>query len=121
MLVGYNTNIPFKGKVYHVQTEDTGLENSVILSLLYFKGAILATKKTDYSHLKDSSEYEEKVRELMKDQHKRLIKELLGGEYTGEKEIPESIIDTEEVEEIKKHKSLDDILIDYILKQTDQK
>ncbi|MFZ3121795.1 MAG: hypothetical protein WA104_00255 [Thermodesulfovibrionales bacterium] len=45
MLVGYNNNVTYKGKVYHVQTEDSGLNNPVIVTLLYFKGTILASKK----------------------------------------------------------------------------
>ncbi len=45
MLVGYNDNITFKGKVYHVQTEDSGLKNPIIVTLLYFRGVILASKK----------------------------------------------------------------------------
>ena len=51
MLVGYNNNVTYKGKVYHVQTEDSGLNNPIIVTLLYIKGTILASKKTSYSHL----------------------------------------------------------------------
>lgn len=120
MLVGYNTNVPFKGNTYHVQTEDTGLENLVILSLLYFKGAILASRKTSYAHVKGDN-IKEQVRELMKEQHKALIKELLSGKLTGETAVPESIVDIREEEKVKTRKTLDDILIDYILKQTENK
>ncbi|GFP33969.1 hypothetical protein HKBW3S42_02309, partial [Candidatus Hakubella thermalkaliphila] len=45
MLVGYNNSVTYKGKVYHVQTEDSGLNNPIIVTLLYFKGTILASKK----------------------------------------------------------------------------
>ena len=45
MLVGYNNNVTYKGKVYHVQTEDSGLNNPIIVTLLYIKGTILASKK----------------------------------------------------------------------------
>ncbi len=82
MLVGYNTNVPYKGKLYHVQTEDNGLRNPVITTLLYFKGTILASKKVSYAHLASGYDYEVKVREIMKEQHKQMIKELVRGKFT---------------------------------------
>jgi hypothetical protein len=84
MLVGYNTNISYKSNIYHIQTEDSGIENSIIVTLLYSKGAILASKKTSYAHILEDPYYEEKIRKLMKEQHKSMIKELLDGKCTGE-------------------------------------
>jgi len=81
MLVGYNTNVPYKGILYHVQTEDNGLKNPVIITLLYDKGVILASKKTGYAELATRPDYKEKVRELMKDQHKNMIKGLIHGDF----------------------------------------
>lgn len=82
MLVGYNTNISYKGTVYHVQTEDSGLKNPMIITLLYVKGTILSSKKSSYAHLADKPDYKESVRELMKEQHKAMIKELIAGKHT---------------------------------------
>ncbi len=82
MLVGYNTNVPYKGKLYHVQTEDNGLGNPVITTLLYFKGTILSSKKISYAHLAGGADYEVKVREIMKEQHKEMIKGLVKGKFT---------------------------------------
>lgn len=86
MLVGYNTNVPYKGKLYHVQTEDNGVRNPIIITLLYFKGTILASKKANYAEVAGSPDYKEKVRELMKEQHKTMIKELIRGKYTGDEQ-----------------------------------
>jgi len=96
MLVGYNTNIPYKDKTYHVQTEDNGKNNPVIVTLLYSQGAILASKKTSYADIISEPDYEHKVRELMKVQHKVMIKELIAGKYTGDQKA-----ETEGKEEIK--------------------
>jgi len=82
MLVGYNTNISYKDKVYHIQTEDSGQGNPVIVTLLYSEGAILASKKTSYEQIIRAPDFQEKVRKLMKAQHKFMIKELLSGRYT---------------------------------------
>jgi len=37
--------------VYHVQTEDKGLETPIILSLVYSRGEILASKRSKYEDL----------------------------------------------------------------------
>jgi len=101
MQVGYNTNIPYKGKIYHVQTEDTGIESYQLISLLYYKGAILVSKKSSYENLKDDPGLKEKVRELMKEQHKALCKELIAGKYTIKEEAtpPEETTSSEEAAE----------------------
>lgn len=124
MLVGYNTNISYKGKVYHVQTEDSGQTNPVIVTLLYAQGAILASKKTSYTHIIDEPDWKEKIRTLMKEQHKIMIKELVSGKYTGEyasSDEAENDIqpsgDTADTHE-QTPRSLDDILLNYIIKRT---
>jgi len=91
MLVGYNTNISYKGTVYHVQTEDSGTRNPHIITLLYDKGTILARKKTSYADIADAPDYEEKVRELMKEQHKAMIRELIHGRHTVGRQAPQPV------------------------------
>ena len=134
MLIGYNTNAPYKGEIYHVQTEDSGLKSPVIITLLYLKGTILASKKTSYSDLVSSPDYKEKVRELMKEQHKAMLRELIAGKHTGEIQSPAKTEENIAPENTalgqtrdnagKKAepktqiaKSLDDILLDYITKR----
>jgi hypothetical protein len=124
MLVGYNTNVPYKGKLYHVQTEDSGTKNPVIITHLYIQGTILASKRTSYAHLVSDPGFKEAVRELMKEQHKTMIKELIRGVHTAEQPAevqaaPSPDVPAEEKKpEQKKQiaKSLDDILLDYIIK-----
>ncbi len=99
MLVGYNTNISYKDKIYHVQTEDSGTNNPVIVTLLYSKGAILASKKTSYAHIVGDPDLNEKVRKLMQEQHKGIVKELFTGKYTAEHK--------EEEEEEEKEKKIE--------------
>ncbi|MBI4690986.1 MAG: hypothetical protein HY754_12105 [Nitrospirae bacterium] len=128
MLVGYNNNITYKGKVYHVQTEDSGLKNPVIVTLLYFKGTILASKKTDYSRLIGSPDINKQVRELMKEQQKAMMKELIAGKHTGEVkeetdegkaaiEIAAGVEASGTAVKSDADKTLDDILLDYIMQK----
>jgi hypothetical protein len=124
MLIGYNTNVPYKGNLYHVQTEDNGIKNPVVITLLYVKGTILASKKTNYAHLVSDPGCREAVRELMKEQHKTMIKELLRGIYTGEESTGGQVAASNDGQAEgpqpgpgkKIAKSLDDILLDYIIK-----
>ncbi len=82
MLVGFNTNISYKNKTFHVQTEDGGPGNPVVITLLYYQGAILASKKTGYSEVLKDPDCYAKVAKLMKIQHKGVIRDLLSGKYT---------------------------------------
>ncbi len=79
MLTGYNTDFKFQGKVYHCQTEDGGLNNPCITSLLYHQGAILARRKTSYEDIIKADCLEDVVREIMMEQHKQMIRDLMQG------------------------------------------
>src|SRR3954466_4053385 len=73
-LLGYNHNVKYKGRIYHVQTEDSGPANPRLFTHLYYGGTILASKKHEY----DPAAPEDVVRSLMQGQHKALLKELKG-------------------------------------------
>lgn len=95
MLTGFNTNVKYKDEVFHIQTEDSGLRNPVITTLLYRGGVILASKKTSYRELipedtiSISSLLREKIKQLMTEQHRSMISDLLSGRFdeviTGQK------------------------------------
>ena len=72
MITGFNTDIEHEGVVYHVQTEDKGLETPIILSLVYAGGTILASKRSPYQDLIAEGFSDEALAERLKRQH-RLI------------------------------------------------
>lgn len=72
MLTGFNTDIEHDGVVYHVQTEDKGLDSPLILSLVYSGGEILASKRSRYEDLITTGFDEEVLAGRLKRQH-RLI------------------------------------------------
>ncbi|HKY44654.1 MAG TPA: hypothetical protein VJM50_16305, partial [Pyrinomonadaceae bacterium] len=72
VITGFNTDIEHEGVVYHVQTEDKGLESPIILSLVYVGGTILASKRSPYQDLIDEGFSDEALAERLKRQH-RLI------------------------------------------------
>lgn len=60
MITGFNTDIEFQGTTYHVQTEDKGVKTPLILSLVYDRGTILASKRSTYNDLL-VGEFDEKI------------------------------------------------------------
>ena len=81
MVVGFNHNIKHKGKMYHIQTEDSGLENPHIITHLFVGGNILASKKTSYADIVGAENLTQVVRELMEEQHKEMLRNLINGVY----------------------------------------
>lgn len=79
MVPGFNTDFKYRGETYHIQTEDNGRSNPVVVSLLYHKGAILASRRTPYGELAGKPGYEPELLALMKSQHKDLMRALLAG------------------------------------------
>jgi hypothetical protein len=137
MLTGYNTDFKFQGKIYHVQTEDGGAGSPYITSLLYIQGKILASRKTSYEDILKADCLDEVVRELMMEQHKQMIRDLMQGkleigkaphESTYEPAPPKAAPATVEkiaaaepappppppAKEEVKEKSLDDIILDFL-------
>jgi hypothetical protein len=72
VITGFNTDIEHDGVVYHVQTEDKGLDSPIILSLVYSGGTILASKRSPYQDLIAQGFSDEVLAERLKRQH-RLI------------------------------------------------
>ena len=81
MVVGYNHNIRYKGEVFHVQTEDSGINTPHIITLLYRGGNIIASKKTSYADIVKMGNLNQIVEELMKEQHKDMLRRLKSAEF----------------------------------------
>ncbi len=89
MLTGYNTDVPHEGVVYHVQTEDKGLETPIILSLVYVGGAILASKRAPYDDLIAAGFDEATLAERIERQHKLICAALHAGRLEDLKRMSE--------------------------------
>ena len=91
IVTGFNTNISYQGEVYHVQTEDEGTDYPVITTFLFKGGEALLSRKTSYLSAGNRSLEEDlsasgvltpcqdRIKEWMKEQHKRILKELVAG------------------------------------------
>ena len=79
MITGFNTDIEHDGVVYHVQTEDKGLDTPIILSLVYAGGTILASKRSPYGDLIAEGFSDEALAERLKRQHKLICAAIHSG------------------------------------------
>lgn len=134
MLTGYNTDFKYQGTVYHVQTEDGGVNSPYITSLLYHQGAILASRKTSYADIIKADCLDEVVRELMMEQHKQMIRDLMQGKLEipgvapqaapqqapAPKPAPAPVAQAAVAQKTKvepKEKSLDDIILEFLAQE----
>ncbi len=81
-LLGYNNNVRHRGRIFHIQTEDSGLQNPRIMTHLFADGGrIVKSRRTDYSEHIGRDDQVEVVRGLMKEQHKAMFVALRCGEF----------------------------------------
>jgi hypothetical protein len=83
LITGYNTDVKHGGKVFHVQTEDKGVKNPIIETLVYVGGGqIIASRQYSYAGLVSGAAVDEiAVAELLESQHKRIIRWITGGKF----------------------------------------
>jgi hypothetical protein len=79
VITGFNTDIEYQGVTYHVQTEDKGVATPLILSLVYDKGTILASKRSPYNDLIAEGFDEKTLTERLQKQHKLICAAVRAG------------------------------------------
>ena len=87
VISGFNTDIKVGNTVYHVQTEDKGLKSRLILSLVYNKGTILASKRVNYDDLANGAFDEKKLTERVNRQHQLICAAVRAGRIDELKEM----------------------------------
>ena len=111
MITGFNTDVQYEGRVFHVQTEDRGLDNPVVESLVYSGGEIITSRRSAYADLARSSDYSEgEVARRMESQHQALIREILSGRFDpdGPKPFGYNIIT---------NRALDEVVLDFLSRE----
>lgn len=103
MITGFNTDVKYRGVVYHVQTEDKGTANPLIETLIYKGGEILGSRRLPYTDLVKAPDDEPTITKLMEDQHKAMIMEVKRGRFDPN---PEATV----IEDL----SLDELVLAYL-------
>ena len=103
MITGFNTDVDYDGRIFHVQTEDKGRDNPIIESLVYSRGEIVAARNTSYEDFNASEDYsEDEVMDRMERQHQALIRDILNGKFESEGPRPfgHNIISNRSLDEV---------------------
>ncbi|MCC6646425.1 MAG: hypothetical protein IT374_12745 [Polyangiaceae bacterium] len=80
-LLGFNNNLRYKGQVFHVQTEDSGVRHPHVITHLFMDGGrILKTTKTSYADHVGQPGFADHVKALMKEQHRAMFRTLKAGD-----------------------------------------
>ena len=134
MIPGFNHNVKYGGQVYHIQTEDNGLDNPYVITHIFLNGNVVTTRRTSYLDIVSNENVGQVIRSMMKQQHKAVMKDLINGTFddleaiTGKPEIkppppgsgpatkvtPDLDLDKAKDEE----KSLDEIILEYLSKES---
>jgi hypothetical protein len=82
MITGFNTDVKYGDTVYHVQTEDKGVRNPLILSLIYVKGTILDAFRIRYQDFLASDRFSEALlQKILEFQHRQIVGAIKRGKY----------------------------------------
>ena len=80
-VLGFNNNVRHRGRIFHIQTEDSGVRNPRIVTHLFADGGrIIKTTRTEYSEHIARPDMQLFVRTLMKEQHKGMFTALRMGD-----------------------------------------
>jgi hypothetical protein len=131
VITGFNTDIKHNDKVYHIQTEDKGLQNPYIESLVYVGGEILASKKTSYAEQAKTGVDEKWIGSLMEQQHRTMIAAIKRGRFDQPADLtkmtsrPTTPLDARTIEALNTatgvddDKTLDQVIIDYLASEAE--
>jgi hypothetical protein len=130
VITGFNTDIKHNEKVYHVQTEDKGVGNPYIESLVYVGGEILASKKTSYAEQLKTGVDDKWIGALMEQQHRTMIAAIKRGRFdhpadttrTAPEPIPAVTIDSAAPGvpiPVDEERTLDQVIIDYLASEAE--
>jgi hypothetical protein len=133
LITGFNTDIKHNDKVYHIQTEDKGLQNPYIESLVYVGGEILASKKTSYAEQAKTGVDEKWIGGLMEQQHRTMIAAIKRGRFDGQIDqtksgprpgaptlaAPSPEVPASPSAPIPDEKTLDQVIIDYLASEAE--
>jgi hypothetical protein len=80
--VGFNNNIKFRDQVFHVQTEDSGLDKPHLITHLFADGGrVIKSHKRTYASEVSRPDVSAFVRALMKQQHMEMVLMLREGKF----------------------------------------
>jgi pSer/pThr/pTyr-binding forkhead associated (FHA) protein len=82
--MGFNNNVKYEGAVFHIQTEDSGLDAPHVITHLFADGGrVIKSHKRNYEKEVSRGDVAAYVRSLMKAQHMEMVLALREGRFEG--------------------------------------
>ncbi|MFP6640042.1 MAG: hypothetical protein VCC04_07350 [Myxococcota bacterium] len=81
MLPGFNSDQSYRGRIFHVQTEDSGQSRPQVITHLFLEGVVVTSAKSDYSARVEAPGLSGRVRQLMERQHEAMLQRLQRGDW----------------------------------------
>ena len=105
-LLGYNNNVRHKNRVFHIQTEDSGVKHPHIITHLFMDGGrILKSIKRSYAEHVGADKMQDTVKQMMKEQHKAMFIALRDGQFDAMFEDGQAAKDAKESKEAREKDS----------------
>jgi predicted regulator of Ras-like GTPase activity (Roadblock/LC7/MglB family) len=79
--MGFNHNIPYRGRMYHVQTEDSGRVKGHIFTHLFIDGVVVSTNKVEYPRNLTNECGGDRIVRVMEESHKCMMRKLCKGGF----------------------------------------
>ena len=115
MISGFNTDVKHRGVVYHVQTEDKGVRNPKVETLVYVGGSIIYTKAIPYDEILNTDKQQEIIQAIMEEQHSQIMDDIRKGKFHEGGSIEERPFGFDMISE---DKTLDEVVMEYLMKKT---
>jgi len=81
----FSSDITVDNVTYHVQTEDMGKKSCKVISNVFLKGEIIASRKSDYAHLIKLKDFDVRISGIMEKHHKSVIANFIAEQSTKQK------------------------------------
>ncbi len=78
MIFGFNTDVKYGDKIYHVQTE-AHPSTHTFQSTVFVKGQCIGKKTGSYPEAADATQTEQQLHELLKEQHRHVVEAIRDG------------------------------------------
>jgi hypothetical protein len=113
MITGYNTDVRHGNRIYHVQTEDKGVSNPKIETLIYVGGEILDNYRSSYEDLLANPPVPETaIQGRMDEQHRAVIRDIKNGKYD---QTPPDLLEAQAFNE----RPLDQAILEFLQQEGD--
>ncbi len=115
----FDSEVVIGKETYLVQTENSGAKKPLIITRVYLKGQIVLSRKTDYGDITDVLGSQDKLRELMRKQHKLVTEMIKAEKLKKTKSISDYLEDVKDLLRIKNNKKALRVLNEALEKHPD--